>query len=320
MQNLVNPNIIGLSPYVPGIPIEEIQARYNLKKVIKLASNENPLPLPENVSEIIKKEISVLNRYPDSDSHDLIRAIARYQGIDTRNIIVGCGSVEIIKMIIKAFLKPGETVLSSKNTFMMFKIATVEHAGKQAFVEAEMEDGYRYDLTEMSRMVDERTKIIFIANPNNPTGTLIPRSRLLEFIETLPDHVFIVLDNAYQEYVNQADQYLDGIDLALNRKNIIILRTFSKVYALAGLRVGYAMANTEIISYLNQVRPPFNVTRLAQKAPNIAIPVVWPRVRVMASIPETIPNRSRGAVPIIALLLGDWKTPMPNPIGRKRSI
>jgi histidinol-phosphate aminotransferase len=266
MQNLVNPNIIGLSPYVPGIPLEEIQAKYKLKKVIKLASNENPFPLPGNVIDSIKKEISVLNRYPDSDSHDLLKAIARHHGIETGNIIAGCGSVEIIKMIIKTFLKPGERVLTSKNTFIMFKIATLEHAGSQAFAEAEMEEGYRYNLDEISRLVDEKTKIIFIANPNNPTGSLIPKEKLLAFIETIPDQVFIVLDNAYQEYVTREDEHLDGIDLALNRKNIIVLRTFSKIYALAGLRVGYGIANEEIIAYLNQVRPPFNVTRLAQRA------------------------------------------------------
>jgi histidinol-phosphate aminotransferase len=115
-------------------------------------------------------------------------------------------------------------------------------------------------------LVDDRTKIIFIANPNNPTGTLLPKSRIADFIETMPDNKLIVLDNAYQEYVDQLDDYMDGLDLALKRKNVIVLRTFSKIYALAGLRIGYAVSNKEVISFLNRVRTPFNVTRVAQAA------------------------------------------------------
>ena len=266
MKNLINPNIIGLNPYIPGIPLEEIKEKYNLKKVVKLASNENPFTLPRNVSEIIQKEILSLNRYPDSDSHTLLKKIAGYHGLDKENVIVGSGSVEIIKMIIRTFLKPGQRILSSQNTFVMFKISTVEQAGDQAYVEAEMDEGYRYDLDNMLKRVDETTKIIFIANPNNPTGTMLPRQKVLDFIEKIPPETFVILDNAYEEYVSNPQDHLSGIDLAVNRKNIIVLRTFSKIYALAGLRIGYGISNEKTIYYLNQIRPPFNVTRMAQKA------------------------------------------------------
>jgi histidinol-phosphate aminotransferase len=266
MEHLINPNIIGLNPYIPGIPIEEIKAKYKLEKVVKLASNENPFPLPDHVCQVIRDEARNLNRYPDSDSHDLVKEIARYHGVDKENVIVGSGSVEIIKMIVRTFLKPGEKVLSSRNTFVMFKIATVEQAGTQAYLEADMDRDFKYDLNNLLKLVDEKTKIIFIANPNNPTGTMIPRQKILDFIEQIPPETFVILDNAYEEYVSDPREHLNGIDLALNRKNIIVLRTFSKIYALAGLRVGYGITNKETIYYLNQIRPPFNVTRLAQKA------------------------------------------------------
>ncbi|MCP5108089.1 MAG: aminotransferase class I/II-fold pyridoxal phosphate-dependent enzyme, partial [bacterium] len=188
------------------------------------------------------------------------------------NIVAGSGSVELIRMIARAFLKPGEKILTSEKSFVMYKIAAVETGGKDAFVEAPMSADYRYDLQAMYNLVDQKTKIIFIANPNNPTGTLLPKKELVEFIDKVPRDVFIVLDNAYQEYVmdggceEDAHQYVTGTDMAVSRKNVIVLRTFSKIYGLAGLRIGYAIANETVISYLGRVKAPFNVTRVAQKA------------------------------------------------------
>ncbi len=266
MKALINPNILELTPYKPGKPVEEIKRTFNLEKVIKLASNENPSPVPAHVSEAINREISNINDYPDSDSYYLINRIAQYNGVDTENIVVGSGSVEIIRMIVRSFLNPGEKVLTSEKTFLLYKIATIETAGKPAFVEAPMNDNYRYDLDEMVRLVDEKTKIIFIANPNNPTGTMLPKRKLMDFIDKIPEDKIIVLDNAYQEYIIDRKDYVDGIEMAVNRKNIIVLRTFSKIYALAGLRIGYAVSNKALISYLARVKAPFNVTRLAQAA------------------------------------------------------
>lgn len=266
MKKLVNQNILGLNPYEPGKPVEEIQREFKLKKVIKLASNENPLPIPQKVSQAIKKEISDLNRYPDSESFTLKENIAEYNGIQSKNLIVGAGSVEIIRMIVHAFLKPGEKVVTSKNTFLMYKTATIETAGEQAFIEADMDSEYYFDLDKILKLLDKDTKIIFIANPNNPTGTMIPKTKILNFIKKVPEDKFIVLDHAYHEYVTNVDNYTDGIELAINSKNIIVLKTFSKIYGLAGLRIGYGVANEEIIYYLNQIKAPFNVTSIAQRA------------------------------------------------------
>jgi len=266
MIDLLNPNVMDMVPYKPGKPVEELQREFNLEKVVKLASNENPSGVSPKVAEAIKKEIAFINQYPETDCFYLKKRIAEYNKVGMENIIVGAGSVEVIRMIIKTFLKPGQTVLTSQKTFSFYKGATIEEGGKNAFIEAPMGDDYTFDLDAIYKCIDTRTKIIFITNPNNPTGTMVPKKKILEFIGKVPGDKIIVLDNAYQEYVVDPGNYLDGIDEALNRKNIIVLRTFSKIYALSGLRVGYAISNSEIISYLNRAKAPFNVTRLSQAA------------------------------------------------------
>jgi histidinol-phosphate aminotransferase len=266
MQELINPNVLEMVPYKPGKPVEELLREYNLKKVVKLASNENPLGIPPHVVEAIKNEISHLNYYPENDSYYLRHRIADYNGIGADNVIVGAGSVELISVIVRTFLRPGQTVLTSEKTFLMYKIAAVEKGGKAAFIETPMGDDYAYDLDALYRLMDDKTKIIFIANPNNPTGTMINKQELMDFIDKVPEDKIIVLDNAYQEYVSSPDEYPDAIAEAINGKNIIVLRTFSKIYSLSGLRVGYGVSNLGILSYLNRVKPPFNVTRLAQAA------------------------------------------------------
>ncbi|MCP4153146.1 MAG: histidinol-phosphate transaminase [bacterium] len=266
MKELVNPNVIDLVPYKAGKPIEEIRRKFNLKKVIKLASNENPHSVPQHVSKAISDEIPNVGIYPDTDSYYLRQKIAQYNGVKPENVIVGAGSVEIIRMLIKAFLLPGEKVLTSEKTFLLYKGATLETAGKAAFVEAPMTDDYKFDLDAIYKLIDEKTKIIFITNPNNPTGTALTKKPVLDFIKKIPEDKIVVLDNAYHEYVENIDDYADGIDEAVKSKNLVVLRTFSKIYALGGLRIGYAITNNEIISFLNRVKAPFNVTRLAQAA------------------------------------------------------
>jgi histidinol-phosphate aminotransferase len=266
MQELINPNVLEMVPYKPGKPVEELLREYNLKKVVKLASNENPLGVPTYVAEAIKNEISHLNYYPENDSYYLRHCIADYNGIKADNVIVGAGSVELISIIVRTFLLPGQTVLTSEKTFLMYKIAAVEKGGKAAFIEAPIRDDYTYDLDALYRLTDDKTKIIIIANPNNPTGTMLNKQEIMDFINKVPEDKIIVLDNAYQEYVSSPDEYPDAIAEAINRKNIIVLRTFSKIYSLSGMRVGYGVSHPGILSYLNRVKPPFNVTRLAQVA------------------------------------------------------
>jgi histidinol-phosphate aminotransferase len=266
MDSLLNPNILQISPYVPGKPVEDIQREFKLKKIVKLASNENLLPIPANVRKAIRAEFSQIHYYPDSDNYCLRRRLAEVNGLDLDQVIVGAGSVELIHMLIRTFLKPGERVLTSEKTFSLYKVATTEFAGLQAYQETPMDADLRFDLDAMARFVDEKTKIIFITNPNNPTGTFIPAAAIRRFIKDLPQDRIVVLDNAYQEYVDDMGNYVTGLDEVRAGKNVIVLRTFSKVYGLAGLRVGYAMAKPEIISILNRVKAPFNVTRVAQCA------------------------------------------------------
>lgn len=266
MQELINPNVLNMVPYKPGKPIEELQREHNLKRVVKLASNENPLGISTHVADAIKNEISHLNFYPENDCYYLRHRIADYNGIGADNVIVGAGSVELISMIVRTFLLPGQTVLTSEKTFLMYKISAVETGGKSAYIETPMGDDYTYDLDALYRLVDDKTKIIFIANPNNPTGTMINKQEIMDFIDKVPEDKIIAFDNAYQEYVSNPDEYPDAIKEAINRKNVIVLRTFSKIYSLSGLRVGYGVSNPEILSYLNRVKLPFNVTRLSQAA------------------------------------------------------
>jgi histidinol-phosphate aminotransferase len=266
METLVNPHVLEVSPYKPGKPVEDIQREFGLSRVVKLASNENMLPIPENVRQAIADEIAQLQYYPDSDNYSLRRRIAEYNGVRLENVIAGAGSVEIIQMLIRAFLKPGEKVLTSEKTFSLYKSATVEFAGAAAFVEAPMDRELRFDLEAIAGRIDDAAKIIFITNPNNPTGTILPGAAVRAFIARVPHDRIVVLDNAYQEYIDDPGDYVTGLDEIKTRKNVIVLRTFSKVYGLAGLRVGYALAHPEFIAILNRVKPPFNVTRIGQRA------------------------------------------------------
>jgi len=266
MESLVNPHVLQITPYKPGKPVEDLQREFNLKKIVKLASNENMLPIPDRVRNAINDELSQVHFYPDSDSYYLRQRLADYNGLQPDHIIVGAGSVEIIHMLIRTFLKPGDKVLSSEKTFPLYRIATTEIAGESAYVEAPMTQALCFDLQAIAERIAPQTKIIFITNPNNPTGTFIHAQPIRDFIERVPSDKIVVLDNAYQEYVDNPDDYVTGLDEIRQKKNVVVLRTFSKVYGLAGLRVGYAMAKPEIIAILNRVKAPFNVTRVGQRA------------------------------------------------------
>jgi len=266
IAQLTNPRILEINPYVPGKPVEEIEREFGLKRVIKLASNENFLPIPANVRQAIRQEMAQIHFYPDSDNFYLRQRIAAHNGVDFAQVTVGAGSVELIRMIIVCFLRSGQKVLTSEKTFSLYEICTTEIAGKKAFCAVPMDSELRFDLEAIRGRMDESVGIIFLTNPNNPTGTMLPKAAMLDFIRRVPDHVIVVLDNAYQEYVDDPGDHLDGIDLVRSRPNVIILRTFSKIYGLAGLRVGYAISNPEIIAILNRVKAPFSVTRVSQRA------------------------------------------------------
>jgi histidinol-phosphate aminotransferase len=284
MENLLNPHVRQMDPYVPGRPIEEIQRQFKLTRVVKLASNENPFPLPPAVVEAIRGEIAALNLYPDSDSHQLRRAIAVANGVAADQVIAGAGLVDVIHMILAAFLQPGQRVLTSEKTFSLYRIATTEFAGRDAYVEAPMDADMRFDLLALAGRIDDSTKVIFVTNPNNPTGTLVSGKTVREFVARVPADRIVVLDNAYQEFVDDSSDYVDGIAEIRARRNVIVLRTFSKVYGLAGLRVGYAMAHRDTIAALNRVKPPFNLSRLAQVAAIAALSCIGFRDQVVAHV------------------------------------
>lgn len=253
-------NIKNISPYVPGKPLEELERELGITGSIKLASNENPLgPSPKAISAI-KKALEGLNRYPDGSGFYLSQALAKKYGKDINQIILGNGSNELIELAVRAFVQPGDEVVSAHPSFVVY--AMINQCAGGANVVVPLKDN-RHDLDAMADKITPKTKLVFIANPNNPTGTMNTQAEMDRFMERVPAHVVVVVDEAYFEYVTHAD-YPDSLDYLHEKKNILALRTFSKIYGLAGLRIGYGITTPEIADYLNKVRQPFNTNSLAQ--------------------------------------------------------
>jgi len=252
-----------ITPYKPGKPIEEVKRELGLERVIKLASNESPKgPSPEAI-KAITDEASNVNRYPDGGCFYLREAIAQKLSIPEDRIVFGNGSDELIVMAIRACVKPGDEVVVADPTFLIYHIASMVEGA--TIRKVPLKD-YRYDLEAMLKQINKKTKIVFIANPDNPTGSYVTSDELNSFIERVPRDVLIFIDEAYYEFGGGGD-YPQTLNL-VNRtdKNIVIARTFSKAYALAGLRVGYAVARTDIVDVINKVREPFNINSIAQVA------------------------------------------------------
>ncbi|CAH1194333.1 Histidinol-phosphate aminotransferase [Paenibacillus auburnensis] len=254
------PNIVNLPVYKPGKPIEEVKKELGLDEVIKLASNENPYGASPSAKAAIIADLDNLFLYPDGSAADLTAALASHLGVQSDNIIFGCGSDEIIALIARAFFLPGDETIMADQTFSVYKSnADIESA---VTIEVPLVDG-THDLDGMLARVTERTKVIWICNPNNPTGTIVPEEALVKFLNAVPAGVMVVLDEAYFEYVTDPS-YSDGIRLLDQYPNLVVLRTFSKIYGLAALRIGYGVASPQIINLINKVREPFNTSRLAQ--------------------------------------------------------
>lgn len=259
---MINKNILKITPYQPGKPIEEVRREFGLREVIKIASNENPLgPSPKAVSAI-KKAVSKINRYPEGSCFYLRQALSQKLKLKPGNLIFGNGSDEIIDIIIKAYSNPGDAILTSEITFLEYKIIALQNG--RLVTTAPMKD-FRYDLAAIKAGITPKTRIIFIANPNNPTGTYLNRQEVENFLSGLPEDILVVFDEAYLEFVEKKD-FPRALEYALNRKNVVVLRTFSKIYGLAGLRIGYGIADQECVAYLERCRQPFNVNMLAQEA------------------------------------------------------
>lgn len=262
MASLVRENILELKPYVPGRPIEEVRRELGLREVVKLASNENPLGPSPKALEAIRRAAAEVSRYPDASCFRLKQALSRHWNLPADHFIIGNGSDEIIHFIGVTFLAPGEEVIQADPSFVRYEAAAILNGG--VCVKVPLRD-YTHDLEAMAERITERTKLLFIANPNNPTGTMNSREEVERLLQRVPEHVLVVFDEAYYEYVDDPT-YPDTLEYVRQGRNVIVLRTFSKIYALAGLRVGYGMARPDLIGYLEQVREPFNVNSLAQEA------------------------------------------------------
>lgn len=259
--------ILNLVPYQPGKPIEEVKRQYQLTEVIKLASNENPFGPTPKVKEAIAEACQDLALYPDGASHELRQALAQFYQVNPNQLLFGNGSDEIVQIICRTFLSPGSKAIMAVPTFPRYK-ANVIVEGAEA-VEIPLKDGV-HDLEAMAAAIDEQTKMIWVCNPNNPTGTYNTEAELTRLLEQVPHDVLIILDEAYYEYVT-ADDYPQSIPLLKKYPNLIIMRTFSKIYGLAALRIGYAIASEEVVDWLNRVREPFNTSRVAQAAALVAL-------------------------------------------------
>ena len=267
-MKLMTPEYIqAISPYVPGKPLEELEREYGIRDSVKLASNENPLGPSPRALEALREGLSKLNRYPDGAGHDLIRKIAKRHGVAPDNVVIGNGSDDVIALLVQASVRPGERVVVPQPSFLMYDI-TATVAG--AVVDRVPLRDMKMDLTAMSGRVTEQTRLVFICNPNNPTGTVISQGDFDQFMERLPDHVVVVVDEAYVEFVRDPDSLKTGRPEDMNRP-LVTLRTFSKAYGLAGLRVGYGVMPAELAGMLHRVRQPFNVNSLAQAAAAAAL-------------------------------------------------
>lgn len=251
-----------IKPYIPGKPVEELERELGISESIKLASNESPLGPSPRAVRALRKGMGDLNRYPDGSGYYLKEKLSSKLGVSPDEILLGNGSNEVIELAVRAFLNPGEEAVMAHPSFVVYSMITQAAGGKSVVVPLK---DWRHDLAAMASRITERTKIVFIANPNNPTGTIITRSEMDSFMRKLPDGVLVVIDEAYHEYVS-SPEYPDSMKYLRQGKDILILRTFSKIYGLAGLRIGYGIAGTPIITDMNRVRQPFNVNSLAQIA------------------------------------------------------
>ncbi len=264
---LATAGVQNLNPYLPGKPPEELEREMGLTDVVKLASNENPLGPSPKVLAAVEQHLKGLSLYPDSGGYRLKQALAERFTLAAEQITLGNGSNDVLELIGRAYLQPGDEVIYSDYAFVVYPLVT-QATGATAVVTPAKNWGN--DLAAMAAAITDKTKLIFIANPNNPTGTWLTRAELETFLAQVPEHVMVVLDEAYTEYVAEVE-FPDGLELAASYPNLIVTRTFSKAYGLAGLRVGFAASNPDIANILSRVRQPFNVNNLALIAAETAL-------------------------------------------------
>ena len=251
-----------MGAYQPGKPVEELEREYGVKGAIKLASNENPLGPSLKAVEAIRTALPKMNRYPDANGFYLKEKLSHKLGVKSDNIFLGNGSDEIIQLIAQAFLRTGEEAIMGDPAFSFYQMVVTAAGGKE--VKVPLKD-FSYDLFSMAAYINSQTKLIFINIPLNPTGTIIKKEDFDKFLEQIPSDIILVLDEAYAEYVTD-ESFPNSLEYLDKRKGIFILRTFSKIYGLAGLRIGYGIAQSQLINCLNKIKGPFNTNALAQAA------------------------------------------------------
>lgn len=257
--SLAAPGVRALQPYVPGKPIEELEREYGVKNAIKLASNENPLGPSPKALAAARAALAEIARYPDGGGFGLKRALAAKLGVQAEQVTLGNGSNDVLELVARAFVQPGDEVVFAGHAFAVYPIVTQAAGGRTVEVPARQ---WGHDLDAMRHAIGARTRVVFIANPNNPTGTWLRRAELEAFLDTVPERVIVVVDEAYFEYVDEPD-YPNTVKWLGRYPNLVATRTFSKAYGLAGLRIGYGVSSAAIADILNRVRQPFNVNSLA---------------------------------------------------------
>lgn len=262
-----HPGLEKIQVYQPGKPIEEVERELGIRHALKLASNENPFGPSPKALAAARKELEKTHRYPDASCFYLKRALAAKFRLSEDRIAVGNGSDELIVMAIRAFVAQDEEVLTATPTFLIYKIAAQVHGAKVIEIP---QKNHRYDLKSMARAVTSKTKMIFIANPDNPTGTYARRAELQAFLKDVPVRCLVFLDEAYYEYAASEKDYPNTLNW-LDRPNLIVSRTFSKAYGLCGFRVGYSFAHPDVTAGMNKVREPFNINSPAQAAARAAL-------------------------------------------------
>jgi len=261
--------IKSLRAYQPGKPIDELAREFGLNAddIVKLASNENPIGPSKKAIAAMEKEARELTRYPDGNGFDLKQALCKKLSVGSvtiapENITLGNGSSDILDFIVKCFVAKGDEVVFSQHAFAIYGLVTKIQGGECNVVPAK---NYGHDLDAMAKAISDKTRLVFVTNPNNPTGTWLTQAEIAEFMAKVPSDVVVVLDEAYFEYVNEAE-YANGLTLISNYSNLVVTRTFSKAYGLASLRVGYGISSPEVADLMNRVRPPFNVNSFALAA------------------------------------------------------
>jgi histidinol-phosphate aminotransferase len=267
VTSLLPPWIRELTPYPPGKPIDELEREFGITGSIKLASNENPLGPSPRAIEALRSAVADVHRYPDGGAFHLRRRLAEKFGLRPEQFVVGNGSNEIIELIVRAFVRPGDEVIMADQAFLIYRMVVQAAAATPRVVPLR---DYTHDLEAIAAAVNQRTRMVFLANPNNPTGTIYTRNDWEEFLTAIPQRVFIVADDAYAEYVDDP-QYPDSLAYHREGRLLVTLRTFSKIYGLAGLRVGYGVTRADIVEALHRIRQPFNVNALAQVAARAAL-------------------------------------------------